>query len=68
MSTAADLPDTGPGLRQRQSGVNSTAQQDAQPEQTHVREPSDSTIPSEKPSKTYGRTPDGTGMSTADYG
>ena len=68
MSTAADLPDTGPGLRQRQSGVDSTAQQDAQPEQTHAREPSDSTIPTEKSSKTYGRTPDGTGMSTSDYG
>lgn len=61
MSTAADLPDTGPGLRQRQSGIDHTAQQDIQA-QCHGREPSDTKNSSEKHSKTYGRTPDGTGM------
>jgi phosphatidylethanolamine N-methyltransferase len=61
MSTAADVPDTSPGLRQRQSGVDSTAQQDTQAQQSHDREPSDTINSPEKSSKTYGRTPDGTG-------
>ncbi|RKL36419.1 Phosphatidylethanolamine N-methyltransferase [Fusarium oxysporum] len=61
MSTAADLPATGPGLRQRQSGVDPPAQQDKpQAEQGHSRQSSDVPVPSDKSSKTYGRTPDGT--------
>ncbi|KAF5008368.1 hypothetical protein FDECE_5352 [Fusarium decemcellulare] len=62
MSTAADLPpSSGPGLRLRQSGAESTAEQDKLPsEQGHGREPSDANVPSDKTSKTYGRTPDGT--------
>ncbi|UZP40810.1 hypothetical protein NXS19_008626 [Fusarium pseudograminearum] len=60
MSTAADVPDTSPGLRQRQSGVDSTAQQETQAQQSHDLEPSETINSSENSSKTYGRTPDGT--------
>jgi phosphatidylethanolamine N-methyltransferase len=62
MSTAADVPDTSPGLRQRQSGVDSTVQQDTHAQQNYDFEPSETVNSSEKSSKTYGRTPDGTGM------
>lgn len=66
MSTAADLPSTGPGLRLRQPGVESLADQDMLPSQPgHSRESSDANadanVSSDKASKTYGRTPDGTG-------
>ncbi|KAJ4149554.1 phosphatidylethanolamine N-methyltransferase [Fusarium falciforme] len=65
MSTAADLPSTGPGLRLRQPGVESLADQDMLPSQPgHSRESSDANadanVSSDKASKTYGRTPDGT--------
>lgn len=63
MSTAADLPAAGPGLRQRQSGIDPHAQQDKpQAEPGHSRQSSDAPFQSDKSSKTYGRTPDGTGM------
>jgi phosphatidylethanolamine N-methyltransferase len=62
MSTAADLPADSPGLRLRQSGVDVSAQQEPQSGQGHSCESTDAPIPSEKSSKTYGRTPDGTGM------
>lgn len=61
MSTAADLPADSPGLRLRQPGVDAPAQPELQPGQGHSRE-ADAPIPSDKSSKTYGRTPDGTGM------
>ncbi|KAM6521145.1 phosphatidylethanolamine N-methyltransferase [Fusarium solani] len=61
MSTAADLPSAGPGLRLRQPGVESLADQDKLPSQPgHSRESSDANVSSDKASKTYGRTPDGT--------
>ncbi|KAH6958230.1 phospholipid methyltransferase-domain-containing protein [Fusarium avenaceum] len=59
MSTAADLPADSPGLRLRQPGVDAPAQPEVQPGQGHSRE-ADAPIPSDKSSKTYGRTPDGT--------
>ncbi|RSL90111.1 Phosphatidylethanolamine N-methyltransferase [Fusarium oligoseptatum] len=65
MSSAADLPSTGPGLRLRQPGVESSADQDKLPsEPGHSRQSSDANtdanVSSDKASKTYGRTPDGT--------
>ncbi|KPM35658.1 Phosphatidylethanolamine N-methyltransferase [Neonectria ditissima] len=61
MSTSADLPSSGPGVRLRQPGVDSFSNKDASgSEHGPNQESPDAGVPKEKVQKTYGRTPDGT--------
>jgi hypothetical protein len=61
MSTSADLS-SGPGLRLRQSGVESSNEQSPGTEQgTNQESPVAGASEETKAQKTYGRTPDGTG-------